>query len=547
MVYNLLTELDKARIDSYRRNFVEASTPKDFCSIEHLLKPWDAAKSKYLEKLFGDQLIITRPVEFKESISEITQRIYDCVWKDERIKEFRFNIIDVYEERSRYSDWSSKEHTNTCFVRNLFEPATLATNKIVDYYFEDSSVFELPLKNEGEVLKIQKGMKPMRIVSKIANSFGIGLTPDENGVSDFEYFRRKHSLGLNQKVLKGDLCLSIHPLDYMTMSDNCEGWESCMSWMNYGEYKQGTVEMMNSPCVVVGYLASQDNKLEWNYNEEYTWNSKKWRCLFIVDREFIINVREYPYSNDNLTKAAIAELAKLSGWGEVKPEIYQYFADYDNYRRVKKPCDVAGRKVAVSFATGAMYNDFNSHHYIAVNPYDTEDIIDSHYYFSGEAECMACGCTDEHLIGYDYDTGALACAECDPHYYCESCEERMYGDDYYVTEEGCRICPYCWAEYTIRDAITDETYLECNAFDLVLSNKEEAYEEVAIDPEYITIAYNVMATEIWHKYFKIPEPHYVGPYTNQRYVSIDECTEEGLALFGVYPSNEEESEENENN
>jgi hypothetical protein len=104
----------------------------------------------------------------------------------------------------------------------------------------------VPLK-DGKVLKIRNGSRPMRSIRKIAESYGI---------EGFEHFMNKHSECLNQKSLKGTVHMSIHPMDYMTMSDNNEGWESCMSWANDGCYKQGTVEMMNSPCAVVGYLES---------------------------------------------------------------------------------------------------------------------------------------------------------------------------------------------------------------------------------------------------------------------------------------------------
>ena len=45
------------------------------------------------------------------------------------------------------------------------------------------------------------------------------------------------------------------------MSDNDYGWDSCMGWMNEGEYRLGTVEMMNSPCIVVAYI---DGEEAWN-------------------------------------------------------------------------------------------------------------------------------------------------------------------------------------------------------------------------------------------------------------------------------------------
>ena len=76
----------------------------------------------------------------------------------------------------------------------------------------------------------------MRVLSKIATAYNL---------PGFEDFRIAQSLVTNQANLKGYITLSIHPLDYMTMSDNNCGWDSCMSWQEEGCYRQGTVEMMN--------------------------------------------------------------------------------------------------------------------------------------------------------------------------------------------------------------------------------------------------------------------------------------------------------------
>ena len=318
-------------------------------------------------------------------------------------------------------EWNNPDKKIWYAIAHLFSRVVLAQNK-VDY------TGTIPIKDIN--YKIQEGAKPMRIITKIANAYGIGLIPDENGVSDLEYFRRVHSQVLNNKTLYGDLCLSIHPLDYMTMSDNDCGWESCMSWENDGEYKQGTVEMMNSPCVVVGYLTSSSSyKFGCDINDE--WNSKKWRCLFIVDKDFIINIKGYPYENSNLVKASIIELAKLAGWGEIEPLKYEYYEKYTEYRYKKMPCSIGGRAVAIDFCTQAMYNDFGNGHYIALNPHETKDIIEFHYNYSGVSECVWCGNTDEDQIGMNYNTGALCCSNCDESYYCDCCDDVLHVRDSY--------------------------------------------------------------------------------------------------------------------
>ena len=475
MYFEKLTELDKRRIE----NYIEYNVGNLTSPLEEILAPWDEAKSQYLSKIFGDKLIIKEHISFEEGYSDISEKLYEMLWADERCKKFHNEISDIY-----YKEWYEKftykdlERDYYYFVSDLlFNEYTFYTNavSIRKYAKDGKKYFDLPIKDK--IYRIQENMKPMRIISKIAQEYGIGMTPDENGVSDFEYFRRAHSRCLNTKTLSGELCLSIHPLDYMTMSDNHCGWDSCMSWTGDGEYKQGTVEMMNSPCVVVGYLASNYPYCwkHWSNTEnrkEECWNSKKWRCLFIVDEDFIINVKGYPYENDNLIKAAIAKLTELAGWGNTKSVKYEYF-DWSAHRQDKTPCIINGRDIAIDFATQAMYNDFGScNHFIALNPKDKEPIINYNYLYSGVSECVRCGNTDPDEIGESQGEGALYCDSCDPKFYCECCDDYYTGDNYHTTAEGSKICDYCWDNCTTESDLDGKTYLNGNIAEIVLANQE---------------------------------------------------------------------------
>ena len=538
MVYDLLTDLDEQKIDSYRREFAYAygSNP---APLEEILGYWNAAKGLYLEKLFGDQLIITRPVEFKEDVYDIEKHISEIFFEDKRIKEFKKAICNIYLERTKDIEgpWWHPVRIQHRFVCDLFNYSVLAKNKIEEtggFEFDtNSNTFELPIQDTS--FKVQKGMKPIRVIAKIANAYGIGITPDENGVSDLEHFRRRHSLGLNQKLLKGELCLSIHPLDYMTMSDNAEGWDSCMSWSNDGEYKQGTVEMMNSPCVVVAYLSAGANKYKWREGEEGCWNSKKWRSLFVVDKNFIINVKSYPYENANLVKETLKELAKLSGWGEVEPQRYLYLEQFQEHRHPRIPVEISGRKVALDFCSGAMYNDFGrTEHYIALNPNSNEDLINYSYYYSGKSECMWCGCVEEPYIGPDQGEGYLVCGFCNPTFWCEGCDERFDGDNYYRTDDDEIVCEYCWENYVSEELVTRNNYLNDSMERLYLSVDPNGYNIERA--EFCYIRSENVGTDAWYTLFTIDEPRTGEGKWNDliNYVLISDCTQKALERFGLY-------------
>lgn len=544
MVFDLLTDSDKSKIETYRNAYASAWDRKErMVSIEHLLRHWNAAKSKYLESIFGDQLIITKPIKFNEDKYDLWNRMSDLVHKDSRVNKFYNDITSVYHKRTLDLPWSSPEYQQYYFVTALFNDATLTDNKIQDTRFErNKHTFDLPIGDE--ILKVQKGSKPMRIISKIANAYKIGIEPDEDGVSDFEYFRRKHSLALNQKILTGELGLSIHPLDYMTMSDNDEGWDSCMSWENDGEYKQGTVEMMNSPCVVVGYLASEHNNISWWGSNGEEWNSKKWRSLFIVDKDFIINVRSYPYDNNNLVKEVIKEIARLAGWGEVEPQPYMYLEKWEEHRSKRNPVIINGREVAIDFCTQTMYNDFGCNHYIALNPNETKSIIDYDYNYSGHSMCMWCGGTqDEVSIGSYEGERYLVCGECEESFECSWCGERTSADNVYTTADGNRICSYCWEEHTDIDIISEETYMADNMHEIYLArtnNDDEVDKDHLNDCEMKNFYMANVGSEDWYKICKIDKPRHKIVYSSEyyddeRYYFLPcDLTEEGIREFDLW-------------
>lgn len=246
----------------------------------------------------------------------------------------------------------------------------------------------------------------------------------------------------NVKDFKGTLCLSIHPLDFMTMSDNESRWESCMSWRNEGCYRQGTIEMMNSPCVVIAYLKNEEDM---NLCGGYTWNNKRWRELFIVNEKCITNIKSYPYTSEVLTKEVLSWLVDLArtnkGLTYDQPFEWQSGDGYP-YFNMKY----------INFETSYMYNDITADstriHYMYVAPGVTD--IDINY--SGDFVCMECGECNEPSE-YDGSTGTLICYKCEPSYYCYECGDRYYEDGLHYVD-GNYYCEYCY-DRLHTDALTE--------------------------------------------------------------------------------------------
>ena len=71
---DLITAEDSQKIEAYIREFVDYPGVK-WCGIEQYLRLWNDAKSKHLFELFGHQLRISVPVEYKIDKDELEQLV----------------------------------------------------------------------------------------------------------------------------------------------------------------------------------------------------------------------------------------------------------------------------------------------------------------------------------------------------------------------------------------------------------------------------------------------------------------------------------------
>ena len=308
---------------------------------------------------------------------------------------------------------------------NLTQAKQLFTNRVAK---------EFSYRNkDGKIVKVPEGAKVMRVLQKIAKEFDL---------PDFEIFRNHISRITEIRKSKIKFTLSIHPLDYMTMSDNANGWESCMNWtQGPGSYRAGTIEMMNSPMVAVAYITT---KPYYPANTSIEWTSKSWRELIIVHPNTICSVKSYPYYNIAFDKALVNWLADLveekTEWryNRKKPQeslescsdikAWQDKEDKDNY-------------FLLHFETNEMYNDFgNTDNYgiFSINPPDNK-YHTSTINYSGLMTCMCCG---ENGYWSD-DTETVICEDCEPSIYCCCCDERVNINDA-IEVDGEWVCEDCY-------------------------------------------------------------------------------------------------------
>ena len=409
------------------------------CSTDYLLRFWNKNKKSLFDLLDG-QLIYSTHIEYSRSEDDMKNLIQTNLldankyefWSDYRELFRAFNNCRCGNHPliAKITNITELDNYDLRFYGELFEylQYDIALNevKLYDWYWDRLKEAPRLIMPNGKTLNIVKGMRAMRVLKQLADGFGL---------RGFEEFRIAHSQFHNDKTVNGTFCLSIHPLDFMTMSDNCEDWDSCMSWDNDGEYRQGTVEMMNSPYIICGYIQSDHNKYYIGHGN--SWNSKRWRCLYLVHPEVIIAIRNYPWNNDEVSKFGLdilRDLAFKHGYGE-----YNDFTERFGTTGSSQ-IEYTHGVWHIPFRTRYMYNDLhNSLGYKTPVLHINEEIS-----FSGEAECIYCG---EEFSYYEDFAYSLECPSCASVAFCVECNSVIRsGDDCFTSPLGECLCSYCYEE-----------------------------------------------------------------------------------------------------
>ena len=391
----MLPEEHKELLTVYMQHYSEAG--KYYCGNDVFLNEW-AKNKKGLYQLLGG---FTKTIPFKceKETRIIKSELYTLVSNSAFFTSILYDILglDMVEEDLDDNIISYGE------LLSCIEDNTPITKTIK---------YKAP--NAKKMLQISAGCLPMRALGKIVNYLYDNFDKVREYYPDirelYEDFRQKQSYILNDKELKGNLVLSILPLDFLTMSNNSFGWSSCMEWSNNnankesGCYHAGTIEMMNSNNVVCCYL---DSKIPYEFYKDettgksYKWNNKKWRILTIVTPEIICSGKAYPYQHEVLAKTVVSNLRELAKVNKKWTYTYgiEEYKDMNNinsmygmqkmryYTREQKD----GKKHSIIFDTLGMYNDYlNDCHtkYYCVRNYVKNNIIIK---YSGKTICTCCG------------------------------------------------------------------------------------------------------------------------------------------------------------
>lgn len=261
-----------------------------------------------------------------------------------------------------------------------------------------------PVRSDFGVRTVVGGTKTMKALRQFLEDIGF------KDMDVFEKFRDDISQDRTPLTAKkrAKIVLSIHPADFITMSDNDCNWRSCLSWKT-GEFSNGTVEAMNSKTVLIAYIADKENP----YMRDYpTIPNKSWRSMELVDLDNCVGIltgKSYPYTAMTTQQAIVNKL-------------YELLSDIDPVDNLPTTM-YTSEDLPVTVATYGMYNDWDeSTSRFLFKPF-FEDMNYTTILASGPQTCMRCGFP---LPDYERKSNIIGgsqkvCKRCMEHHYCTSC------------------------------------------------------------------------------------------------------------------------------
>lgn len=399
--------------------------------VDYLFREWEVRKKRFIERFGGLIYEWPEPIEF---------------------------TLDETQKKARAMEFANA-------VSSAFNNPELAEfiDENLDTFFENK-VSKTLGQNIPEGMKLLKAFK--------------FFEPNKAALRNIQDLA---SQVIQENKVRGTLCFSVHPLDYLSSSENTYNWRSCHALD--GEYRAGNLSYMIDDATFMVYLKGADNQHLYGFGP-VEWNSKKWRMLIHCNEndDIMFAGRQYPFSSKNgidtvlniYNNLIIAECknpygrAKFSEW---RADYIDSFVPYDatdmNDRRdlgaryiVYSNQLVALNRVVKDGENALNYNDilrstcYRYPYYAVFNPwgYHSVDYIMAHPVVIGaEVPCLHCG---EELID---NPETMRCNDCELMYgteendvytSCDCCGARIYVDDgICVGDDGDIVCDSCYQQH----------------------------------------------------------------------------------------------------
>ena len=430
--------------------------------VDNLFNAWEKSKKKFIDRFGGLIYEWPIPVEF---------------------------TLDPKEKRSRAMDFANQVHDN-------FNNPVLA--EFIDENLD--SFFENKVTKVAKGSIIPEGMKLVKAFKYF-----------EHNKKTLRSIQDMASQLIQENKIKGTLCFSVHPLDFLSSSENTYNWRSCHSLD--GEYRAGNLSYMIDNSTVIVYLKGADNVHLNKFGNKVKWNSKKWRMLLHIreDDELMFAGRQYPFNSktgmDIVLNIYNNLIASDTAFNHPFYGVNKYVKWKNDYVDSYTPTDGLEDEVVYLNESYTVINGFlYSMSFLmkeGINAKNYNDVLHStcymHPYYTylkssvyggrmavgkapiivgEEVYCLHCG---DEIIN---NSETMRCDKCELYYgyeendvygSCDCCGARIYIDDaYFVSGSGEYVCEHCYDTECFVCDCCDETYYKSDRH-YVPSDTEDNY------------------------------------------------------------------------
>lgn len=301
------------------------------------------------------------------------------------------------------------------------------------------------------------GQKASRVIHKICQKYGLDKHPEYNARF------AKLADSLNPLQVRRKALLSVHPCDFLEMSNEENSWSSCHC-IREGEYHAGTLSYMNDAVSMIFYTT--DANATGNYHTE----PKITRQVFCYGDGILLQSRLYPQTDDEEARDIYRDI--------VQRTISLCLGAPNLWTLKRTPEDV--ERCCRTHADALHYKDYTYSCYKStISVIKSLPGIDGNRIVIGSvAYCLEC--TDKlssteslYCSGCDYSVDFIACEDCGG-------DIRYNSDDDYCVN-GSHYCRDCvsWCEncqeYT-RDVVVDARDRSGYPINVCERCREESYD-----------------------------------------------------------------------
>lgn len=405
---------------------IEYSQDQTDINCSQLIEQWKEAKRDFIEAMNGD-LIYEYPkvVEFE----------LDDKSKDSYLKDFINDTVDDLWEQHDLANFLRRQ-------RNGFY-----SNQVI--VSEDRDDIPVGMKLLKAFKFFVQDEKVLRKLQDIASDI------------------------IQKNKIKGRLCISVHPLDFLSLSENVNNWRSCHALD--GDYRAGNLSYMVDKTTFICYLKPEkvEEVVLPDFPSDVKWNTKMWRVLLFFDLNWDVMFagRQYPFSSPAALNFVKDEILPRINMGKWRP--------WENKKIRGVELDKMGEYVMLSTPYIPLGNGLVSLNELITNEPGSlqyNDLLSSTCYdpmytfrergplenplsigFStsrftkirvgGQVKCLRCGQAPIEL------NNSVLCMNCELEYgnsdsdlfnWCDCCGRRFIEDDgFYIEDYGEYICPTC--------------------------------------------------------------------------------------------------------